>query len=434
MSATLNNFATNSNVGLSTSRAASLSKSWVSLADVFCFAAPALQFVQIQFMGTLLATDLLILAALPIAIIRHADRLKQKPIPTFLTLGGFWMISQVATDIFRQSAPEDYLRGWIKIALVLASFVVVWAVVCVNMRRFILYGLGVAVGAILTLYLHPTDDMIATPWKFGLATPITILVGMYAARSTKHKYLGLLLPMLVLAVVHSYLDTRSLALMSLLTACYTLFQMSMAGKQNQIAGGRLVLLAAVVGVCIFGFTAVYSHYAEQGVFGKYAQQKLEAQSGEGGLLLGGRSEILASGQAILDSPILGHGSWAHDPTYAAILDESRAELGYKSFQNSRKDDLIPTHSHIFGAWVDGGLAGAIFWIYALVYAIRSLMKVSGFEPMLHLFSIVGFMLVWDILFSPISPERRFVTPYYLAAMILLRLSHDRWQPVSSEEI
>src|ERR1700722_2891202 len=178
MSFALPNFATNSDPRFARRSLASLPKSMVTLGDLFCFFAPALQFVQIQMMGTLLATDLLILAALPIAIIRHADRLKQKPVPTVLTLGGFWMISQVATDIFRQSAPEDYLRGWIKIALVLVSFIVIWAVVCVSLRRFILYGLGVAVGGILTLYLQPTDDMIDSPWKFGLALPVTILVVM----------------------------------------------------------------------------------------------------------------------------------------------------------------------------------------------------------------------------------------------------------------
>jgi O-antigen ligase len=166
---------------------------------------------------------------------------------------------------------------------------------------------------------------------------------------------------------------------------------------------------------------LYSYYAKQGIFGEYAQHKLEAQSGEGGLLLGGRGEILASGRAILDSPLLGHGSWARDPTYSAILAENRAELGYKVNQNDKKDDMIPAHSHIFGAWVEGGVAGAVFWSFVLVYAIGSMLKVSGWEPLLPLFAFAGFMLTWDVLFSPISPESRFVTPYFIVAMIMLRV-------------
>ena len=184
---------------------------------------------------------------------------------------------------------------------------------------------------------------------------------------------------------------------------------------------------------MLGFTALYSHYVEQGVFGEYAQRKFESQNGEGGLLLGGRSEILASGQAILDSPLLGHGSWARDPKYAAILDEKRTALGYKTFEHSKSGDLIPAHSHVFGAWVESGFAGAAFWLFVLGYAIRSLLRISGSEPLLPLFAFVGFVLVWDILFSPISPERRFVEPYFIAAMIVVRLCRDSQWP-SAEEI
>src|SRR5690349_9022444 len=250
MGTTLNYIGTNSEIGSARRSLAIPSKSIVSLADVFCFVAPALQFVQIQTVGTLLATDLVILAALPIAILRHADRLKQKPVPTILTLGSLWMISQVVTDIVRHSAPEDYLRGWIKIILVLASFIVVWTVVCASLRRFALYGLGVAVGGILTLALHPTDDMIDSPWKFGLAIPTTLLIVLFVSRVKRHWYLGILIPMFILTVVHVFANTRSLALICLLSAAFTLFQMSTAGNKHRIAGGRLILLGGLGAVLI----------------------------------------------------------------------------------------------------------------------------------------------------------------------------------------
>jgi hypothetical protein len=417
----------------SPARSATLRKDLLSLGELFCFVAPLLQFVQIQLVGVLQGTDLVLLAALPIAVIRHPERLRQKPVPTILTLGIFWLISQMLTDFLRHSAPEDYLRGWSKIFLILVSFTVLWAVVCRSRRRFVLYGLGAALGGILTLYVHPSDQMIDSWWKFGLSGPVTLLVVIGVAYSSKHRYLGILLPLAALAVVHSFANTRSLAVLCLLTAIYSLFQMSAAERSARIGGARLALLGGTVALAIVGFTVIYSYYAEQGAFGEYAERKLKAQTGEGGLLLGGRSEILASGHAILDSPLLGHGSWARDPTYAAILAEDRAELGYKAFQGGKRDDLIPAHSHIFGAWVEGGLAGAIFWLFVFVYAVRSLLRVSGSEPLLPLFAFLGFVLTWDILFSPISPERRFVAPYYIAAMILLQLWRNG-QAAFAEEI
>jgi len=311
------------------------------------------------------------------------------------------------------------------------SFLVIWTIACASLRRFVLFNVGIAVGGILTLSLHPSMDMIYAPWKFGLAGPITMLVLTCVACWAGRSRLAVLVPLAALTIVHSYSNTRSMALICLLTAIFTLFHMSMAGNSRRMGGGRLALLSGVGAVCIYGFLALYSHYAEQGAFGAYAQQKLEAQSGEGGMLLGGRSEILASGQAILDSPLLGHGSWARDPAYAAILENSRAALGYKVFQYGKPDDLIPTHSHLFGSWVEAGLAGGVFWIFILYYVIYSLIKVRGGEPLLPLFAFTGFMLVWDILFSPISPERRFVTPYFVAAMILLRQLSEKLRDTHS---
>ncbi len=420
MSVTLPNPSTYRAIETTHRRDVIVRESMLSLGDVFCLLAPLLQFVRIQFGGVLQGTDLVLLAALPIAVVRHPGRLRQKPVPAILMLGVFWLSSQMLTDFVRHSAPEDYLRGWSRIILILVSFTVLWTVVCTSRRRFILYGIGTALGGILTLYIQPTDQMLDSPWKFGLAGSITMLVVIGVALCAQHRYLGIVLPMTILVVIHSFESTRSLAMICFVTAIYSLFQMSALKNEGRLDGRRLVLLGGLVAAGIWGFTALYSHYALQGAFGEYARQKLEAQSGVGGLLLGGRSEILASGQAILDSPLLGHGSWARDPTYSAILAENRREMGYKSFQGGKVDDLIPAHSHIFGAWVEGGVLGAVFWLFVLVYAARSLMKVSGWEPMLPLFAFAGLILIWDVLFSPISPANRFVTPYFMTAIILLR--------------
>src|ERR1700733_14875096 len=117
---------------------AGVRKSLFSVGEVFCFLLPLVQFVQIQVVGVLLGSDLMMLAALPIAVIRHPDRLRQKPVPVILTLGSLWLISQVVTDVVRGSTSGDYLRGWSKVVLTLVSFTVIWTVVCTSRRRFII--------------------------------------------------------------------------------------------------------------------------------------------------------------------------------------------------------------------------------------------------------------------------------------------------------
>src|ERR1700722_49893 len=396
-----------------------LKEDLLTIGDVFAFVVPLLQIVELKMGGSLLGADLIIVAVLPIALLRHWHRLKQKPIPLVLMLGLIWFAEQVVTDVVRESAPEDFMRGWMKIAFVLANFIVVWTVICVSRRRFLLYGFGLAIGTMVALYLHPTEDSIISPWKFGVAVPMTMLVALIAGISKRFRIIGVLIPLCALAVLHVYKDCRILAVIALLSAIYSLFLM--AQKRQQLGGLRRVLLVLLVIAAVGGFASIYNHYAREGAFGKYAQQKTEAQSaGEGGALLGGRREILASSQAILDSPILGHGSWARDAQYSAILQQRSDDLGYKRFQGGKLDDLIPTHSYIFGSWVDGGIAGGIFWLYILVYTLYTTFNATGREPLLPFFACIGLMLTWDILFSPLGTPTRFVAPFFVAAIILFR--------------
>jgi hypothetical protein len=401
----------------------------VSLGDAFCFLVPVLQFLRFDLVGEMCVSDFLILAALPIAVLRHPERLRQKPVPTILTLGLFWLIAQIVTDLVRNSAPVDYLRGWSKICLLLANFTLVWLVACRSRRRFVLYGTGLGIGVILAFYAYPSGDALVSPWKFALGGPVTLLVVMGLSLAVRNSYLGIILPLTAMAVLHAFEDARNLAVITFVTAVFSVFNMSTAAGKQRLGRSRLAFLVLAIACGVWGFAQVYSHYAEQGVFGEYAQRKLEAQtSGAGGLLLGGRGEILASSQAILDSPLLGHGSWARDPIYAAILTQKRAELGYKEVDvnGRRRDDLIPTHSYLFGAWVEAGLAGALFWLFFLGFTIHTLVKVSGSEPLLPLFAFAGFLLGWDILFSPLGMPTRFISPYFMVAMVTLstlRISH-----------
>jgi O-antigen ligase len=390
----------------------------ISVGDAFAIIVPLLQVAEFKMAGLLLASDLALIAALPIALIRHRERLRQKPIPLVLTLGLLWLLSQIATDLVRNSAPEDYLRTWIKICFVLVNFIVVWLVVCISQRRFVFYGIALGVGTIVSFYFHPSDDAVLSPWKFGVGIPITMLVAIFAALCVKYRYAGVLLPLTALAVVHVYQDFRILAVICFITAIYSLFLMS--ANRDRFGRAHLAILGLTLVVGLAAFTLIYSHFAELGVFGKYAQQKLEAQSGEGGLLLGGRGEILGSSQAILDSPLLGHGSWARDPRYSAILAERRAELGYKKFDGGRLDDLIPTHSYVFGAWVEAGIMGGIFWLFMLGLALYAFLNASGTEPLLPLLAFASLMLMWDILFSPLGTPTRFVAPYFMAAVVVMR--------------
>jgi hypothetical protein len=400
--------------------ATGFSRAPLRIGDLFVFAVPLLQFFQVRLIGTLYGTDLLLLAALPLVLPRGLRRLQQKQVIIVLALGLLWLFAQVVTDLMRESPPEDYLRGWSKIALTVTHFATLWLLFRSSLRRFTLYGFGICIGGILSCLINPTDFFTFAPWKFGYATPVTLglvlLISYFPKRYGTFVSVTLLLGM---SALNLYLNFRSLALVCLLSAIYSHFRTRMRVSRRKTSVLQISLILVIVILSIVGFQEIYMSAAENGWLGVDAQSKLRDQTGAAGILLGGRSEILASGQAIIDSPIIGHGSWAKDPQYAAIMDERKAELGYKKARGD-DSDLIPTHSYIFGAWVEAGIAGAVFWLWILYLAVTMLLRTQGSATTLFQSSFIAFLLCWNIVFSPYGAEQRFATTYFIVAIIMFR--------------
>ena len=65
--------------------------------------------------------------------------------------------------------------------------------------------------------------------------------------------------------------------------------------------------------------------------------------------------------------------------------------------------LIPSHSHLMGAWVENGLAGGVFWAYTLIFVVTALYRPLEDDRHLRLWvSCTATALAWHILFSPMS--------------------------------
>lgn len=392
-----------------------------SIGDVFTLVVPALQFAQFHAIGILFASDLLLLAALPLVLMRSVWRLRQRQIAIILMLGLAWLFAQVLTDVIRGSQPADYLRGWSKIGLTITHFAVIWILLRNSVRRFVLYGIGVCVGGALVCVTSSNPAVIGNPWKFGFSLPVTLVVILVASWLSKGRRKSLVLFALAgMACVNLILDFRSLGLICLVTGVYSYFRTRPQGQRARLGKLQVALIASAVLLSGWGFQQAYEHAAVSGWLGSKALSKYEEQhAGKGGVLLGGRSEILSSGQAILDSPIIGHGSWARDPKYKAIMRERMGELGYKEGYDDG-DDLIPTHSFIFGAWVEAGIVGAFFWFWILKLVASTILRASGREPLLPVFAFIAFLLCWDILFSPYGADRRFVATYFISAILIFR--------------
>ncbi len=394
-------------------------------ADILVFLIPCLQLIQIRVVGVLNGSDLLLLAVFFYLVFREKVRIATPTGKWFVVLCSLWLVSQCVTDVVRHTAFADYSRGWSAIGITLINFVVLCTLMYGRPRRLVLYGWGLVAGSALTFLISPNDYAQDQPWKFGISFPVNLAVFLFVSREKCRDHWRITLCVLI-GVIDIFLGTRSLGEMCLAAACYLLATRFLRGKSkagSKVKAGTKLTLAASIILGIAGTAWAYQYAATAGILGNEARTKYEGESsGEYGVLIGGRGDLLGAFAAIYDSPILGHGSWAKDWSYIIAEERALALMGYQGATDMSREELeggvIPAHSYLLQAWVWGGIVGALFWAWVFVLTARMLMRV--YPPtvvLLPVMSFMGFSLLWEILFSPYGATTRIIFPYYIVILM-----------------
>ena len=259
-------------------------------------------------------------------------------------------------------------------------------------------------------------------WKFAYGPPVTqiifvlIVVPFPFWFQTPRRFI---LPCIA-ASLNLIFDYRSQFFITGAAWLFSIASVIVSGRRRPLVTLLLLCISFVLVARLGLFT--YGYFASSGSLGEVTREKYEFQtSGSLSLLQAGRTESLASIQAILDSPLLGHGSWARDSHYVDILNERLLEAGY-SIGAHNESDLIPTHSHVLGAWVESGVVGAVFWSYIMYLLAVALY--NNFQNRTRYSSLFFYILLglgWEVVFSPFGLNSRFIDPIgIIAALILLR--------------
>ena len=139
---------------------------------------------------------------------------------------------------------------------------------------------------------------------------------------------------------------------------------------------------------------------------------------------GGRG-FFASVRAIIDSPILGHGSWAKDPKYAKLQSQGLNDLGIVGGNQPTDPNLIPAHSYLTQSWIWAGLAGGLYWLAVAALALWLMGNLFAFRTGLApLIVLSTTLLLWNVAFSPYGNTARFLAAFGIAVS-LLALRHIR---------
>lgn len=399
----------------------------VSALDVWAFALPALSFIEITVVGQLIVSEILALAMLP-WLWGARDR---PPLPRwFVVLWAGWLLGQIVTDLVVRSAFADFARGWAAIVFTITDFAAILILVS-TARRARLFALGLLAGGALGYLLVPGVGALADPWKFEFAVPVGLVLaaGLAGSLGERHRWLTVG-AFAAFGALNLVLGFRSLGGVSLLTTGYFVIGMAI-GRQK--ASAHRSMLRSVVGlaclaIAVWGTLQLYDAAASQGVLGADAQTKYGNQSGSLGVVIGGRSEVLASSQAIIDSPILGHGSWPKDPAYVYLLYDRLSSLDYNTEGWTSDLWVIPTHSYLTQAWVWAGLLGGVFWLGILGIAFRLL--ADSYQSRVESSSLIVFstmLLLWNMAFSGYGAGSRMLASYGIALCLMgLRSVRGDW--------
>lgn len=394
------------------------SKLWESvrewIATGMAFLIGVLASFKFEFVGALGYHELLLIAITPFVlpkIIRSRSIRRHRVV---LILGLLYLGSQIFSDLYRHTVPQDYLRGWARIGLTLLAFCIATALFVRSSKAMLGYFIGAfLVGPITFIQtgIVPDDEQA---YKLSLGSAVSLASFLFVCVAPGRLKLPAAFMPIIAGVIALWRGGRSLAGITILaTVAYWAGRLK-SESRRKISRKKIGLVLAVFALTGWGILELYRYTASAGLLGESALAKFEDQSqklasGNIGLLLSGRLELLYAGPKILVSPIIGYGSWVKDVDYVF----NRAlELGLDPEEAiasvEAEPGLIPTHSHIFASWLEGGLAGACFWGFAAFITVNVLIK-QKFTRHPHLAPLANYVLVyffWDIFFSPYSGDRR----------------------------
>jgi O-antigen ligase len=390
--------------------------------------------LSINFVGSLPGSEVVALLMLPFLLLTNGQRAFRREYMWFYLLLGLWLLGTIVGDAYLESAMTNRAKGVARVLYFGLDFAALTILINGKTRGFIAFTIGFAPAMAYIGYYFRSEFL--TAWKFGLGFSLTLLALLischYYARRKHWIYISVFLGIATLNLIFAARSQVAIDLVSL-ALILPIFERG-SRKQMAVAGGgrralKVAVLLALAGGGAYAANQAIRFGASHGFFDESTQDKFETQEkGKLGVLGGGRPETLVAIQAIRDSPLLGHGSYAVDPKYILLEKDIQYQYGYTESDSAPDDDSggIPAHSHLTQSWVESGIFGGVFWIYALILTFRGiLVLVSEGSPLAPLFSFLLTGFVWDILYSPMGSFDRIWGAFaMLISYNLLRVSRE----------
>jgi O-antigen ligase len=398
------------------------------LTELVLFTLGAAGSYSISLVGMLPGNEILVFPLLPVLLLMHGRRAFRREYLWFYVLALAWLFGTIVGDLYRGSPSAQSIKGIARVVFFILDFITLAILINKSGRRMIIFLLSIFVQ--MALNIRSFQGEFLTQWKFGGSSIVTITALLFSCYFySRRRYWAYFFIVSGVAVLNLVFAFRSQIATDFVSAALILPIFSQSkpifskikelGRQPRPNHEflKIVLLLALAGVAAFLADRAITFAANIGLFDESVTQKFQSQAnGKFGVLVGGRPETLVAIQAIRDSPIIGHGSFAVDPKYIELRQKLQYEYGYSDtdMPDDSDDEGIPTHSHLTMAWVESGIFGGIFWIFVLVLTFRSIIKVSLTRPALApIYSYLLLNFVWNVCYSPFGSVNRMWAAYFI---------------------
>ncbi len=358
---------------------------------------------------------------LPLLLLKHGKRAFDRQYLMFYVLAAGWLLGTIVADFNTGTLLDSRLKGAARVIFFTLDFIALAIWINNGTRKLVVFALSIV--AVFLYYAWTFRGEFLLQWKFGYASALVITSlfcsSYYYKRRRYWVCVGIALVLVLLNLKYAFRSQMGIILIStaLILPLFTGASKTGNHKNSNLQSFvRIFVLLTVTASSAWVANKAIELASKQGWFDEATTEKFQTQSnGKLGVLFGGRPETLVAIQAIIDNPIIGHGSFPLEPKYLELKQKIQYDYGYS--ESDEPEDVIPvipTHSHLTMAWVESGILGGALWIYILVQVIRAILRISVLRPALApLYSYMLANFVWDILYSPFGSINRMWAAYLL---------------------
>ncbi|NEP77043.1 MAG: O-antigen ligase family protein [Okeania sp. SIO3B3] len=365
-----------------------------------------------NFIGTVYVGELLCAALLPfLFVIYYREVVSSRTLIVFLILTFIMLLGFVASDLVRGNTFQNYIRGWAKVVFLGLSITTVSILGLKDKRCIPWLFIGLSISLLFNKLKPDTgvDDALGWKWNYGYAA--SYLVVAISPRLHPLIFTIASAGLSLFSFIHRF---RSLGGQLIFTVGLSFYSRYFRRKKQSKASYVSIALALIFSIVLMAGIIALSPTA-------LIQEEKDSSHGRLQGILGGI-------HTVIQSPIIGFGSWASTAELAEAQRDYFKSHGNKSLFEKRR--TIGAHSQLLDTWMAGGILAALFFIFLFYMCFWGILRCTvqrAYDSFTSPIIFLCMITLWHILQSPFGGYHRFTIALTIMSLVILKkeIAEDR---------